>query len=108
MNNRIRTSTTDPIRIATLLAGKRHIGISFCPGKRGASLDGLGWRRNLAADLDVIRNWGADALVSLIEDHEIRDLGVASLGREAEARGMEWHHLPIRDVTLPDEQFEQR
>lgn len=108
MNNRIRTSATDPIRIATLSVGEGRIGISFCPGKQGASLDGLGWRRDLAADLDAIRNWGAAALVSLIEDHEMRDLNVASLGLEAERCGMEWHHLPIRDVTAPDELFEQR
>ena len=64
--------------------------------------------RDLAKDLRVIHDSDATALVSLIEDPEIKALGVPSLGRDAEALGLEWHHLPIRDASVPDAVFEAR
>lgn len=103
-----RTSFTDPLRIAEV----RHdafpgaLGITFCPGKK--QRDGWSgiWNRDLATDLDVIRQWGTTAVISLIEDHEIAALQVQGLGSEIMARGMEWHHLPIVDVSVPDQSFE--
>ena len=66
------------------------------------------WDRDLATDLDVIEAWGADAVVTLMEDHELAAVKVANLGDLVEARGMEWYHLPIRDVDVPDDRFECR
>lgn len=108
MSRNLRTSTTDPIQIPTLSAASGRIGISFCPGKQGPALAGFEWKRDLAADLDAVREWGAAAVVSLIEKHEIELLGVADLETAVAARGMEWFHLPIPDVTAPGEEFEQR
>lgn len=108
MSRSLRTSATDPIRIPTLPAASGRIGISFCPGKQGPALAGFTWKRDLATDLDAVRGWGAAAVVSLIEKHEIGLLGVAHLEAAVVARGMEWLHLPIPDVTAPGEDFEQR
>lgn len=107
MNRNIRTSFTDPIQIATLSARNGRIGVSFCPGKHSRSVAGFDWRRDLAVDLDAVSEWGAAAVISLIEDHEISTLGVLNLGSEVAARRMEWIHLPIPDVTAPGEEFEQ-
>lgn len=107
MSRNLRTSITDPIQIPTLSAASGRIGISFCPGKQGPALAGFEWKRDLAADLDAVRGWGAAAVVSLIEKHEIELLGVADLETAVAARGMEWFHLPIPDVTAPGEEFEQ-
>ena len=38
------------------------------------------WRRNLGIDLDAIRDWGAVATVTLVEEHELRALKVPDLG----------------------------
>jgi ADP-ribosyl-[dinitrogen reductase] hydrolase len=108
MSRNLRTSTTDPIQIPTLSAASGRIGIAFCPGKQGPALAGFEWKRDLAGDLDAVREWGAAAVVSLIEKHEIELLGVADLETAVAARGMEWFHLPIPDVTAPGEEFEQR
>lgn len=108
MSRNLRTSITDPIQIPTLSAASGRIGISFCPGKQGPALAGFEWKRDLAADLDAVREWGAAAVVSLIEKHEIELLGVADLETAVAARGMEWFHLPIPDVRAPGEEFEQR
>ena len=79
MSRNLRTSITDPIQIPTLSAASGRIGISFCPGKQGPALAGFTWKRDLATDLDAVRGWGAAAVVSLIEKHEMGLLGVADL-----------------------------
>ncbi len=75
MTGTYRTSISDPIQIPTLSAAIGRIGVSFCPGKRGPAFAGFDWRRDLAVDLDAVRDWGAAAVISLIEDHEIEFLG---------------------------------
>ena len=104
--SRARTSETDPLLIAQVPAGAGLVGLTICPGKRGNSVFGAGWERDLDADVRVIREWGAAAVVTLIEDHEFEMLGVERLGEAVRAAGMEWHHLPIRDVQVPDARFE--
>ena len=85
-----------------------EIGITLCPGKKGESYTGADWARNLAIDLDVIVRWRSAAVVTLIEDHEFEMLGVPNLGEQIVARGLEWHHLPIVDVSPPDHRREPR
>ena len=102
-----RTSLTHPLQIAqvpTRTGGR--IGLTLCPGKKQRSAASGAWDRDLGVDLDAIRAWGATVVVTLIEDHEIEALGVGALSREVAARGMTWHHLPIRDVSVPTLTFE--
>lgn len=103
-----RTSLTHPLRIDEVQAGSASglIGITFCPGKCAGSLYGSAWKRDLAADLDLIVLWRPAAVVTLVEDHELELLGVRDLGVQVQARGMTWHHLPIVDVEPPDARFE--
>jgi ADP-ribosyl-[dinitrogen reductase] hydrolase len=96
-----RTSLTHPLAIAQLPIGNGHIGLTLCPGKAGDSLLGLPWARDLQIDLDVVADWGADAVLTLIEAHEFDLLSVPDLGDAVKARGIEWHHFPIRDVDVP-------
>jgi hypothetical protein len=105
----VRTSLSHPLRIDELrIDGVTGlIGITFCPGKRGESYGGFRWERDLEKDLNVIADWRADAVVTLIEDHEFEMLGVPQLGEQVRARGIEWHHLPIKDVAPPDARFEE-
>lgn len=107
MSKNPRTSITDPIQIPTLSCGSGRIGISFCPGKQGRSLAGFDWKRDLATDLNAVRDWGAAAVVSLIETHEMEMLGISNLGSAVAELGMKWFHLPIPDVTAPGADFEQ-
>ena len=96
-----RNSITHPLRIDCLSIGNGQIGLTFCPGKKGDSVFGEAWDRDLNIDIEVIRAWGANAVLSLIEDHEFKSLSVPGLGRAVEASGMEWYHFPIRDVSVP-------
>jgi ADP-ribosylglycohydrolase/protein-tyrosine phosphatase len=105
-----KTSESHPLRIdavgITGVDGK--IGLTFCPGKKQASaLTGV-WDRNLDIDLDRIRDFGAKALVTLMEDSELEKVRVPGklLESKSVSRGIDWHHLPIKDVHIPDESFE--
>lgn len=107
MTGRVKTSATDPLQIAELRIGAGFVGLTLCPGKRGSSLSGAWWERDLAVDVAAIVAWGAGAVVTLIEKHEFALLGVEALPEAVRDAGMEWHHLPIGDVSVPDERFER-
>lgn len=102
-----RTSTSHPLQIAEVSApgARGAIGITFCPGKKQASAMSGVWNRDLGLDLDTIKAWGASAIITLIEPHEIRDLEVEGIDEQTGRRGIEWLHMPITDVSAPDERF---
>lgn len=100
----VRTSVSDPIRVAWLAtpALPGRIGLTFAPGKRATALYGPSWARDLGADLDRLRAEGVDLLAPLVEDHELELLAIPDLVDAARARGMAVHRLPIRDGGAPD------
>jgi ADP-ribosyl-[dinitrogen reductase] hydrolase len=104
-----KTSLTHPLQIGAVSAGPEfgRIGITFCPGKYDRHALSGHWDRDLAVDLDAIRIWGAGAVVTLLESKELTLLRVERLGEEVWRRNMLWFHLPIVDVSTPDERFEQ-
>ena len=104
----MRTSITHPLQIDSLHVPSRAglIGLTFCPGKKQDNALTGSWDRDLLADLREIQNWGADVLVTLMEQHELESLGVSQLGNQAERFDLRWLHLPIVDVSIPDTGFE--
>ena len=100
--------TAAAIRIAELPAGALGglVGVTFAPGKQ--QMGGLTGRheRDLAADLDAVVAWSTAAVVTLMEAAELERYRIPEIGAEVRARFMEWHHLPIRDVDVPDAAFE--
>ncbi|MEQ9015740.1 MAG: ADP-ribosylglycohydrolase family protein [Marinovum algicola] len=103
-----RTSFTHPLQIATLPmpdGSGGAVGVTFCPGKRDRHAATGVWDRDLEADLLVIRDWGASAVVTLMEDHELANVGVPNLGAAVEAMGMRWIHAPVVDVSVPGDAF---
>ena len=102
----LRTSLTGPLRIAVVSAPgiPGAIGLTLCPGKKDKA---GGWTlRDLETDLTVILEWGAEIVVTLVDRHEILLLGVTDLGNAVARHGIEWIHLPIRDVSVPNYRFE--
>jgi hypothetical protein len=63
-----KTSLTHPLRIAVIAAGPEFgpVGITFCPGKYDRQAMSGEWDRDLALDLDAVRDWGAAAVVTLL------------------------------------------
>jgi ADP-ribosyl-[dinitrogen reductase] hydrolase len=105
----VRTSISHPLQIAEVPAGNGlgKVGLTFCPGKVQPNAFTGVWARDLCTDVDAIARWGAVAVVTLVEQHELDSLSVQALGQEVEARHMEWLHLPIRDVSTPGPDFER-
>ncbi|MER8719644.1 ADP-ribosylglycohydrolase family protein [Mesorhizobium sp. M0999] len=103
MGNEINNS----LRIDAVPASLGQIGMTLAPGKRGLSAYGGMHARSLAADLDAVAEWGAAAVVTLVEERELKALEIETLGNEVRRRHMEWHHLPIIDVSVPDIRFEK-
>jgi len=82
-----------------------RIGMTLCPGRRGFSTDGRPWERDLATDLEVIRAWGADLVVTLIEPFEFALLEVPDFGAIVSASGIPWRFVPIVDGAAPGARF---
>lgn len=102
-----RKSLTNPLQIATItvegIVGR--IGITFCPGKKGPSVFGASWDRDLTVDVEAIRAWGASSVLTVIEPHEFDLLSVKALPDAVRDAGMVWYHAPIPDVSIPGPAF---
>lgn len=101
-----KTSVSHPLRIAELPVLNGAIGITFCPGKKQRGAISGEWDRDLDLDLAAIGAWGATDIVTLIEEHEMVELGVQTLGDRVRRVGPRWFHLPIVDQQPPDATFE--
>ena len=97
-----RTSHTHPLLINELKVGAGTVGMTFCPGKRGVSIYGAPWDRNLETDIGAIANWGAALLITIMTDEELSSLDVPNLGCIVSKYGMEWYHLKIEDLSAPN------
>lgn len=99
-----RTSVTDPIEVAWITdPTPGQVGLTFAPGKRGASSGGApGWDRDLDLDLDrLVGTFGMTMQVVLVEDPELRLLGIPGLVDAARSRGVQVLRLPIPDGGTP-------
>lgn len=99
----MKTSKTDPLHVNELRVGQGILGLTFCPGKQDTGMDGTNWRRDLDTDLQAIAAWGASRVVSIIQHDELEILGVPQIGSKVLERGMQWHHLPVPDQSIPNQ-----
>lgn len=96
------------LRIDEVFAPHGHgiIGMTFCPGKKqkgGLSGDHC---RDLRLDLEAIRAWGAEILISLIQTHEYAMVDVEELPTMVPKEILHLR-LPIQDVSTPDAAWEK-
>lgn len=83
--------------------------MTLCPGQKRRGASAGDWDRDLAIDLRAVRDFGAAALVTLMETEELAHVRAPAQRFREECRGLglEWHHLPIVDASTPDETFER-
>jgi len=107
--NMFKTSDTHPLEINPVRIPhvKGLLGLTFCPGKKGEGMFSGTWNRDLDKDLRAIIDWGAEAMVSLVEEHEFSLLGVPEFRERLEKHSLQWFHLPIIDVSTPGDRFEK-
>ncbi|MFF7710739.1 ADP-ribosylglycohydrolase family protein [Pseudomonas sp. NPDC007930] len=100
------TSNNAPLQIHSVRY-PGELGMTLCPGKHQPGAASGHFLRDLQQDLDLIKAWGAAAVVTLMPSTELATLQVARLGEQVEARDMLWFHLPIEDQQLPGDDFER-
>ena len=104
----IKTSESHPLRIDSLeIPGIEGVlGLTFCPGKKQTNaMTGI-WNRDLYADIRVIKEWDASAVISLLEPHEFDELSVENLPELFKQNGLEWYLFKIPDTQPPSDDFE--
>jgi ADP-ribosyl-[dinitrogen reductase] hydrolase len=83
------------------------IGMTHCPGRSASELLARAGEAELGEHVRSIAEWGAHALVSLIEREEFGWYGVEALPSLVSSHGIRHLHLPIEDMGVPDEDFER-
>lgn len=103
----IKTAAIDPLRIDEVgIPGiEGTIGITGCPGRRRSWSIAGPIARDLDSDLKAISGWGAEILLSLIEEHEYFQAGVADMD-ERMPKGLLHIKMPIPDASIPNAAWE--
>lgn len=106
-NEDVMTSETHPIYADfvpeehTNTPGK--LGMTFAPGMKTLGMRGR-WERDLTSDLRVLREeYGADVLVSVMEEHEYGGYGIPELFEHDQIEGIEILRFAIEDMNIPKE-----
>ncbi|MEF2278222.1 cyclin-dependent kinase inhibitor 3 family protein [Deinococcus sp. YIM 134068] len=99
------TSETHPLRVDWVETGlwPGRLGLTFAPGKKGASVLQVGvvHDRDLSADLARLAGEGVNVLAPLIEPHEFELLGITDYHALVEEHGLTLLACPIRDRDVP-------
>lgn len=80
------------LAIAKLAVGGGVLAICPMPGRGGT----------YGADLAVLRAFAPDLVLSMTPLDEMEALGAGGLGRDLEAEGIGWLHLPVGDYGVPE------
>ena len=80
-----------------------RLGLTFLPGKHGASFryPGRVYRRDLDEDLASLASAGVTRLILLVEDHELERWGDPDIVARAAARGVRIDRWPMADGMAP-------
>lgn len=81
------------------------LGLVACPGVR-INAGTSGNKKAIQADIQEIIDWGANGFVTLFESHEFKMNRVEDLHERMENAGVWTMHLPIVDMYIPDQDFE--
>jgi ADP-ribosyl-[dinitrogen reductase] hydrolase len=106
-----RPLRVDWVEAATLADGRSgRLGLTFLPGKHGASFryPGRVYRRDLDEDLRALADAGVRVLVLLVEDHELVRWGNAAIVELAVELGVRVERRPMVDGTAPTTTAEMR
>lgn len=100
-----KPATPNVIDTVTVPGSVGCMGLMPCPGVRIDDL-AVGQKRYLQADLRELEAWGANGVVCLVEPHELKINKVEELPRLVQEAGIWWKHLPIIDMDIPGQPFE--
>lgn len=106
------TSYSYPLRVDFIPESELYLnqigrlGLCMAPGRNKKSSHKI-WIRDIEKDLNRLKEvYQCDVLVSLIRHSELHSLGIPTLFEDAEKRGIESIHFPIKDKWVPDSMTE--
>lgn len=82
------------------------IGMCACPGVRIEAPRRGSTQRYLKSDIAEMQEWQATSVITLNEEEELEGLGLGDLGLRLASAGFSWRHLPIMDMNVPRDGFE--
>ena len=95
----------NPIDTVTVPGYVGAMGLVGCPGIR-VMANSPATRKNLTADIQELVDWGANGVVCLLEPHELVMNKLEDLPERVKSNGMWWRQLPIIDMDIPNQEFE--
>jgi protein-tyrosine phosphatase len=100
----LRVDWLDPLP-GEQLGGRGRLGLTILPGKRGASVryPGRIYRRDLMADLRLLREVGVRRLILLVDDGELERWGDPQIAARGSEAGIEVLRFPIPDGHAPSD-----
>jgi len=81
------------------------MGLVACPGIRVNAMSPSS-KKNLTMDVQEIIDWGANGVVCFLEPHELAIARIEELPEKVQEAGMWWRLLPIVDMGVPTQEFE--
>ncbi|MGB0865405.1 MAG: hypothetical protein ACPGSC_02790, partial [Granulosicoccaceae bacterium] len=84
------------------------LGMCSCPGSGYLWGSSSNEERGVEADLDTLRDWGANGIVSLVQTMEFHLVHAPDIGQLIQERDMWWKHMPIPDMSTPSKRFESQ
>lgn len=98
-------SKPNPVDTVSVPGYVGSMGLVACPGVRIGSTQPPN-KKNLAVDIQELVDWGANGVVCFLEPHELEVARVEELPELVREHGMWWRQLPIIDMDIPDQEFE--
>ena len=98
-----QNSQTSPIRVVKIVPANEvggWVAISLAPGKKTLG-NFVHWDRDLATDLDRLKELGVTTLVPFLTDEELKCLKIPKLVEAAVERGFVVLRFPFRDGGIP-------
>jgi protein-tyrosine phosphatase len=93
----VKDSDNNPLRVDPVDFPPGQVGISICPGKYDDYARSGPCHRDVLKDLTLVKNWGANILVTILEDKEMELLRVTHLPQVAKSLGFSWWRFPVPD-----------
>jgi len=106
-SSNVFTSETHPLQVdfipSEYLPTNSRLGLCMCPGRNKKC-----WRRDLTQDLDRIKQCQTQTLVTLVTEHELHKMGIASYLEvvQSDPYQLQSFHFPITDKSLPRDREE--
>jgi ADP-ribosyl-[dinitrogen reductase] hydrolase len=99
-------ASTFAVAIVGTGRGRGQVGMTGCPGRGATWMLPGGSDRELERDVEILARWGAQALVTLLDDIELARLRLHSLPGLLSSAGITWYRAPLAPEQIATADFE--